>query len=87
MDTLLKLQNVSVQFSGLSALANVSFDAHAGEVRAIIGPNGAGKTTLFNAISGYVPTSHGARQTRVISSSRLSGAVRWSGSQVPCLRP
>lgn len=60
MGTLLSLKDVSVQFSGLSALADVTFDSHAGEVRAIIGPNGAGKTTLFNAVSGYVPTSHGA---------------------------
>ena len=56
---LLSLSDVSVQFSGLTALDGVSFDAFEGEVRAIIGPNGAGKTTLFNAISGYVPTTHG----------------------------
>ena len=60
MEPLLKLQGLSVNFSGLRALANVTFDAHAGEVRAVIGPNGAGKTTLFNAISGYVPSSEGA---------------------------
>ena len=60
MDPLLKLQGVSVNFAGLRALANVTFEAHAGEVRAVIGPNGAGKTTLFNAISGYVPASDGA---------------------------
>ena len=59
MDPLLKVQGVSVNFSGLKALANVTFDAHAGEVRAVIGPNGAGKTTLFNAISGYVPSTAG----------------------------
>ena len=59
MDPLLKVQDVSVNFSGLKALANVTFDAHAGEVRAVIGPNGAGKTTLFNAISGYVPSTAG----------------------------
>ena len=59
MEPLLKLQGVSVNFSGLKALANVTFDAHAGEVRAVIGPNGAGKTTLFNAISGYVPSAAG----------------------------
>ena len=59
MEPLLKLQNVSVNFSGLRALANVTFDAHAGEVRAVIGPNGAGKTTLFNVISGYVPSTEG----------------------------
>ena len=56
---LLKLERLSVNFSGLRALSNVSFKAHGGEVRAVIGPNGAGKTTLFNAISGYVPTSAG----------------------------
>ena len=59
MEPLLKVQGVSVNFSGLKALANVTFDTHAGEVRAVIGPNGAGKTTLFNAISGYVPSTAG----------------------------
>lgn len=59
MEPLLKLQGVSVNFSGLQALDNVTFNAHAGEVRAVIGPNGAGKTTLFNAISGYVPSTEG----------------------------
>ncbi len=60
MQPLLELQGITVNFSGLQALANVTFNAHAGEVRAVIGPNGAGKTTLFNAISGYVPSSQGA---------------------------
>jgi len=60
MEPLLKLQDVSVNFSGLKALNNVTFDAFAGEVRAVIGPNGAGKTTLFNAISGYVPSTSGS---------------------------
>ena len=59
MQPLLELQGISVNFSGLHALANVTFNAHAGEVRAVIGPNGAGKTTLFNAISGYVPSTEG----------------------------
>lgn len=59
MDALLKLNGISVDFAGLHALANVTFNAHSGEVRAVIGPNGAGKTTLFNAISGYVPTTDG----------------------------
>ena len=60
MEPLLKLQGVTVNFSGLRALSSVTFDSHAGEVCAVIGPNGAGKTTLFNAISGYVPSTEGA---------------------------
>ena len=59
MEPILKLQDVSVNFSGLQALTKVTFNSHAGEVRAVIGPNGAGKTTLFNAISGYVGSIEG----------------------------
>jgi branched-chain amino acid transport system ATP-binding protein len=56
--TLLDVKGLSVRFSGLTALDDVSFTVEEGNVRAVIGPNGAGKSTLFNAISGYVtPTS------------------------------
>ncbi|SDE14692.1 amino acid/amide ABC transporter ATP-binding protein 1, HAAT family [Salipiger thiooxidans] len=56
--TLLDVKSLSVRFSGLTALDDVSFTLEEGNVRAVIGPNGAGKSTLFNAISGYVtPTS------------------------------
>ncbi|MDO6585178.1 ABC transporter ATP-binding protein [Salipiger sp. 1_MG-2023] len=56
--TLLDVNGLSVRFSGLTALDDVSFTLMQGNVRAVIGPNGAGKSTLFNAISGYVtPTS------------------------------
>ncbi|MEN3794540.1 ABC transporter ATP-binding protein [Fulvimarina sp. MAC3] len=58
MSDLLNVEGLSVRFSGLTALEDVSFDLGGGEVRAVIGPNGAGKSTLFNAISGYVrPTA------------------------------
>ncbi|MBC7657731.1 MAG: ATP-binding cassette domain-containing protein [Frankiaceae bacterium] len=53
----LSLQRVSVQFSGLKALDDVSFDVPAGKAVGLIGPNGAGKTSLLNVLSGfYVPT-------------------------------
>ncbi len=57
--TVLALDHVSVQFSGLKALSDVSFDVRAGEVCALIGPNGAGKSTLFNVITGYVSPTAG----------------------------
>jgi len=73
MDPLLKLEGLTVHFSGLKALTDVSFDTHAGEVRAVIGPNGAGKTTLFNAISGYVqPTVCRPTKFRVKGCAGLS---------------
>ena len=55
---LLRGEGISVQFSGLRALRNVTFELREGEIVGLIGPNGAGKTTLFNAIGGQLrPTS------------------------------
>lgn len=56
--TLVTLENVTMQFGGLTALDNVDFSIKRGEVLGLIGPNGAGKTTCFNAMTGvYKPTS------------------------------
>jgi branched-chain amino acid transport system ATP-binding protein len=53
---ILKLEGVTKRFGGLTAVDNVSFEIHHGELIAIVGPNGAGKTTLFNVINGiYFP--------------------------------
>lgn len=58
MSTLLKVENVTIQFGGLVALNDVSFSIEKGSVLAVIGPNGAGKSTLFNVVTGvYKPTS------------------------------
>lgn len=48
---LLSVEGITVRFAGLTALAEVSFEALPGELFAIIGPNGAGKTSLFNVLS------------------------------------
>lgn len=48
---LLSVEDISVRFAGVQALADVSFHVQPGELFAVIGPNGAGKTSLFNVIS------------------------------------
>ena len=55
---MLKVENLTKRFGGLTAVNNVSFEVQKGEILALIGPNGAGKTTCFNMIAGYMtPTS------------------------------
>jgi branched-chain amino acid transport system ATP-binding protein len=48
---LLEITSLSLSFSGLRALADVSFNVAEGEIVGLIGPNGAGKSTLLNCIS------------------------------------
>jgi branched-chain amino acid transport system ATP-binding protein len=55
---LLEVRDLTIRFSGLVAVSEVSFRLDRNEVLCIIGPNGAGKSTLFNLISGiYRPTA------------------------------
>jgi branched-chain amino acid transport system ATP-binding protein len=57
--SVLSIKNLSVNFGGLKALNNVSFELRKGEVLGLIGPNGAGKTTVFNALCGIVAPASG----------------------------
>lgn len=59
MTALLQVRNVGIEFGGVRALQNVSFDVEGGTICGLIGPNGAGKTTLFNAISRVYDVSQG----------------------------
>ena len=57
-ESVLRVENVTMQFGGVVAVNNLSLEVNRGEIVALIGPNGAGKTTAFNCITGvYEPTN------------------------------
>ena len=58
-EILLKVEKLTRRFGGLTAVSNLSFEVHKGEILGLIGPNGAGKSTTFNCVSGFYTASEG----------------------------
>jgi len=53
-DSIIYLDDVTVDYDGFKALSRLNFYMDRRELRVVIGPNGAGKTTLLDVISGSV---------------------------------
>ncbi|MDX6749137.1 ABC transporter ATP-binding protein [Geminicoccaceae bacterium 1502E] len=70
---LLEVSGIEKRFSGVQAVAGVSFSVAQGEILGVIGPNGSGKSTLFNCILGQLRPD--------------AGRVRLEGSDVTGLAP
>jgi branched-chain amino acid transport system ATP-binding protein len=81
--TLLSARGLAKAFGGVVAVADVTFDVPAGEIRAIIGPNGAGKTTLFNLVTGIFPLDRGQIHFR---GHGLNGLSTWQRAQLGIAR-
>ena len=60
MKSVLRLENITMQFGGVVAVNNLSMEINEGEIVSLIGPNGAGKTTAFNAVTGVYQPTNGA---------------------------
>lgn len=59
-DTIVKFENISMQFPGVLANDNVSLEIKRGEVFALVGENGAGKSTLMNILYGLHRPTNGS---------------------------
>jgi len=57
--SLLKINGLTQQFGGLTAVSNFATEFQGNELMGLIGPNGAGKTTVFNIVSGFYKPTHG----------------------------
>ena len=59
-EPLLKVDSVTKNFGGFTALSEVTTEVKSGERFGLIGPNGSGKTTLINCISGTLTNDGGS---------------------------
>ena len=56
---MVSVARLTKRYGHLTALGDVSFSIHRGEVLGLIGPNGSGKTTLFECLAGVLPADQG----------------------------
>ena len=56
---ILKLENITKKYAGITALSSVNIAFKKGVVHSIIGENGAGKSTLINIITGAISQTFG----------------------------
>lgn len=59
-DVMVEVRNVTMQFGGVKALDDVSFNVPTDRLTAVIGPNGAGKSSLFNCMTGIYRATSGS---------------------------
>jgi branched-chain amino acid transport system ATP-binding protein len=59
MSTILKVEDATKQFGGLTAVDSVSISIEDSEITGLIGPNGAGKSTLFDLVTGFHDLTEG----------------------------
>ncbi|WML58049.1 sugar ABC transporter ATP-binding protein [Neobacillus sp. PS2-9] len=57
--TILKMENISKSFNGITVLKSVGFSVEKGEVHALMGGNGAGKSTLMKILTGVYKADSG----------------------------
>ena len=69
----LRIDNLSLDFGGVRAIAGVSMDIRDNEILAIIGPNGAGKTALLNCVNGFYKPQ--------------KGEIYYNGQKITRMRP
>ena len=56
---LMQIKDLTMRFSGITAIENLSFDIEEGSITSLIGPNGAGKTSAFNCMTGFYKATSG----------------------------
>ncbi len=56
----MQVNGLTMRFSGISAIENLSFDIEEGSITSLIGPNGAGKTSVFNCLTGFYKATAGS---------------------------
>jgi ABC-2 type transport system ATP-binding protein len=56
---MIKVRSLRIDYEGVTAVDDLSFDVAAGHIYGLVGPNGAGKTSTLKALAGVIPPTYG----------------------------
>lgn len=56
---MIKVENLTKKYSGVTAVDHISFEVGSGEVVGFLGPNGAGKSSTMRILAGFMPATSG----------------------------
>ncbi len=76
MSSLLDVRDLAVNYGGIRAVQNISFNVNEGEVVALIGANGAGKTSTLNCLAGLLKPAAGSVHYRGQNLFAIAGYAR-----------
>jgi len=76
--TMIEAEGLTKYFGDFTAIKDVSFQVHQGEVVAFLGPNGAGKSTTMKLLTGYLAPSAGVARIagHDMAHDRLAGSAK-----------
>jgi phosphate transport system ATP-binding protein len=72
-DAVFELKDVTVDYSGNTAVRDISFDIFKERITALIGPSGCGKSTLIRCLN---------RMNDLIPGARVSGSILYHGEDL-----
>ncbi|GAA1580775.1 ABC transporter ATP-binding protein [Kribbella sancticallisti] len=75
----LTVRDLSVSYSGLSAVDQVSLEVADGEIVALVGESGCGKTSLARALLGLLPAAAEVTGSALLGETELAGRADWGG--------
>jgi ABC-2 type transport system ATP-binding protein len=74
----IRVENLTRQFNGFTAVNRISFTVQTGELFGLLGPNGAGKTTTINMLATLLKPTSGFAEVAGFDVARHKDAVRRS---------
>lgn len=75
----LTVRDLSVRYSGLTAVDRINLDVADGEILALVGESGCGKTSLARALLGLLPATAVTTGSARLGEDELAGRADWTG--------